>query len=440
MDRHKIALIGCGTVGSGVAALLTKDADLLAQRTGRHLHLAYVVDRDFSRARALGLDERLFCDDYRKALADPEVEIVVELVGGTGVAKTITEEALKAGKHVVTANKALLAHHGPDLLRLAREHGVAVAFEASCGGGIPIIRALYDGLIANRIDALYGIVNGTCNYILTRMIGEGIPYEAALKEAQEQGFAEADPTLDVSGMDSAHKLTIMASLAFGCRVDLNAVPVQGIHRLELLDITYGRELGYVMKLLAVARREEGGLSLVVRPSFISTEHPLAWVSGSFNAVSVYGHATGHTMYYGRGAGSRPTASAIVADIVALVTGTYPRLFQALPLWPDRGTPPTYLPLEATISRFYLRIMVEDRPGVLARITGILGEHDISISSVLQKEVPEGRSTNHVPIVIITHTVGEARVQEAADRIGNLPTVHERPVIIPIVDEHEESIG
>lgn len=439
MNKYKVALIGCGTVGGGVATLLTRDADVLRKRAGIDFELAYVVEKNFTHARELGLDESLFTEDYKVALSDPDVSVVIELVGGTTIAKTITEDALRAGKHVVTANKALLAHHGAELLALARQNNVSIAFEASCGGGIPIIRAIYDGLIANRIDAIYGIVNGTCNYILSKMIKEGSSYSDALAEAQKKGYAEADPFLDVSGTDSAHKLAIMSSMAFGVSVDFDSIPVKGIDELELLDVKYGEELGYVIKLLAVTHRLGDGLCMRVRPAFISTEHPLAWVSDSFNAVSLYGHSTGHTMYYGRGAGALPTASAIVADVVSIANGTYPVLFSSLPLWQDKTAPAKQISLSENSARYYLRIMVEDKPGVMARITSILGEHNISISSVLQKEVPEGSKTNHVPIIITTHTAKEADVEDSVIRMESLDFVEGRPVWISIVDEYPEGL-
>ena len=310
MEKQKlvIALVGCGTVGSAVAQLLVRGKNPLGRRSNVNLDLRYIVDVDITTARETGLDPKLFCDSYQEVLADPSVEVVVELIGGLTVAKETILKALEAGKHVVTANKALLAEAGIELLAAAKERDVTISFEASCAGGIPIILAITHGLIANEISAFYGILNGTCNYILTAMTQAGESYNNALKEAQRAGFAEADPTLDVSGQDTVHKLTILASLAFGKQIEAGAIPVSGIDTLEAIDVAYGQELGYVVKLLAIAKRhEEGGLSLCVRPAFITKEHPLAWVSGPFNAVSIYGDATGHTMYYGRGAGGSPTA-------------------------------------------------------------------------------------------------------------------------------------
>ncbi|MBP7495929.1 MAG: homoserine dehydrogenase [Spirochaetales bacterium] len=435
-----VAIVGCGTVGGATAVLLTRDQELIRQRSGVSLVLKYIVDKDFSRARSLGLDSNLFEKDLERVLADEEVKIVAELVGGTTIAKDITLRALEAGKHVVTANKALLAHAGPELLKKAREKGVTLSFEASCGGGIPIIRALYDGLIANRIDALYGIVNGTCNYILTQMTQRNISYSQALKEAQETGLAEANPFLDVSGMDSAHKLTILASLAFGQWLDLDAIPVTGIDTLKTLDIQYGSELGYIIKLLAVATRLNGKICLRVRPAFISRQHPLAWVSGPFNAISVYGHVTGHTMYYGRGAGGSPTSSAVAADMVSAAIGTQQTFFDTLGLWADRTPRAQQASTDELVSRFYLRFMITDTVGVLAKIAAVLGENYISIASVLQKEMPENRENLSIaPVVIITHKAKEKNIRKALEGIRHLDVVREEPVCIHIMDEHEESL-
>ncbi|HUZ17914.1 MAG TPA: homoserine dehydrogenase [Spirochaetia bacterium] len=433
-----IALVGCGTVGGGTAVLLARDRENLAQRTGADINLKYIIDRDHAHARRLGLPEALFETRLETALADPEVQIVIELVGGTTIARDVIRRSLEAGKHVVTANKALLAHHGADLMAVAQAHNVALAFEASCAGGVPVIRALYDGLIANRIDAIYGIVNGTCNYILTEMIQKGQGYAEALKEAQRAGLAEADPYLDVSGTDSAHKLAIMAALAFGQRIEFEKIPVSGIDTLELIDVTFGQELGYTVKLLAIAQRTERGVSLRVRPSFITREHPLAWVSGPFNAVSIYGHAVGHTMYYGRGAGATPTASAVIADIVSIAIGNAVRSFQSLQIWPDRTIQALQLPSAQIESRYYLRITVDDRPGVFGQLATILGSHSISISSVLQKEPKEGEP-GEVPVVITTHRALEGAILSALAEIDALPVVKRSSVCIGIIDEHEENL-
>ncbi len=360
-----VAIIGCGTVGGAVAQLLTDKRDILAQHIAPTVKLLHICDLDLANARSLGIDESLLTDDLEAVLGDDRVNVVVELIGGTTIAKTVIEKAFAAGKDVVTANKALLAYHGTELYALARANGRCIGFEASCAGGIPIIRALTDGLIANRIDAVYGIVNGTCNYILSEMTTTGSQYQATLAEAQAAGLAEADPALDVGGGDSAHKLAIMASLAFGKQIDFGKISVQGIDTLDLRDVEYGKELGYVVKLLAIAQRQDDGLCLRVRPEFISTDHPLAWVSGPFNAVSVYGHASGHTMHYGRGAGGMPTASAVMADIAAIATGNAGQTFNNLLTWPDLCAPANQLPIEAVNSRYYIRANCKDSPGVLA---------------------------------------------------------------------------
>jgi len=432
-----VAIVGCGTVGGAAAVMLTRDAGLISQRCGTQLDLRYIVDVDFDAARQLSLDEGLFCEDLDKVLGDDSVQVVAELVGGTTVARKIIERAVSAGKHVVTANKALLAHHGTELWALARSHNVCIAFEGSCAGGIPIVGALCGGLLANRIDAVFGIVNGTCNYILTEMTVRGQSYAQALARAQEDGLAEADPTLDVAGIDSAHKLAILAALAFGRRVDLDAIPTRGIDSLDTMDIRFGQELGYVAKLLAIAQRQADGLSLRVRPAFISKEHPLAWVSGPFNAVSVYGHATGHTMYYGRGAGGLPTASAVVADIAAIAEGTAQRQFSALGIWPDQADAANQLPIADVRGRYYLRVMAEDRPGVLARVAEILGRHDISICSVLQHESPHADAG--VPVIITTYEATEGDLQNALQEIDAMDAIKSQTICIGIVDEHEERL-
>ena len=431
-----VAVIGCGIVGGATAKLLVNDSELLNARTGMELRLKYIVDVNFSRAQEIGLDSSLFESNLDKVLADPEISICVETIGGTTIAKDITEKILKAGRQVVTANKALLALHGPDLMKIARENGSAIGFEASCGGGIPIIRALCDGLAANRIDAFYGIVNGTCNYILTEMIQKGQSYADALADAQKDGLAEADPTLDVTGGDSSHKLAIMAALSFGRHIDYNKLSVQGIDTLDLTDVKYGAELGYIVKLLAIAQRKDKGISLRVAPAFIKKDHPLAWVSGPFNAVSVYGSSVGHTMYYGRGAGGSPTASAVVADVISAAMGVTKLQFETMNIWPDRTEPAIQLPVEEFEGKYYLRAMVADKPGMLSKLSAILGNRNISIASALQKEA-DAESSEGVPIVITTYSTTEGDIKNAVDEIAQLDGVNGKPIYIGIVDEHEE---
>ncbi len=434
------AIVGCGTVGTATAKLLT-DGSALQSRTNVALELRYIVDIDFTTARKSGLDTNLFCEDFDTVLEDDSVVAVVELIGGLSVAKEIILKALRSGKHVVTANKALMAHSGIELMAEARKHGVTISLEASCAGGIPIIHSLTNGLIANKITALFGILNGTCNYILTAMTQLGKSYTEALAEAQSAGYAEADPSLDVSGHDTAHKLAILASLAFGRQIELKAIPVIGIDTLQEIDVAYGQELGYVAKLLAIAKRQDSnsgeGVSLCVRPTFITKEHPLAWVSGPFNAVSVYGDTTGHTMYYGRGAGGPATASAIVSDLYSIATGTAQSNFDHF-LWADTVEQAFQLPAEEIESRYYMRVMAEDRPGVLAQIASKLGNNNISILSVLQKEPPEGSKTSAgVPIVITTHRAREGGMRKALEEIDELDAVKGPSICIEIVDEHLE---
>lgn len=450
MDSCVVAVIGCGTVGGATARILVDDREYLRDRTGVDIELRYVVDRDFTNARRLEIPEKLYTEQLDDALSDPQVLVVIELVGGTTIARDFIKRALAAGKHVVTANKALLAHHGTELFGLARENGVSIAFEASCGGGIPIIRALTDGLIANRIDAVFGIVNGTCNFILTEMIGKGVDYEAALADAQRAGLAEADPTLDVSGGDSAHKIAIMASLAFGRRFQFDEIRVEGIDKLRLEDVLYGVNLGYTIKLLAIAQRVGDGYCLRVRPVFISHDHPLSWVSGPFNAISVYGHTTGHTMYYGRGAGGTPTGSAVAADVISIATGAWKHIYAYPGMWPDIASEGRMVPPEEIVNRFYLRLLVQDSPGVLARIASILGDHGISISSVLQNEAPDGSTaadaasaqaagSHRVPVVITVHPALERDLLAAMAKIDELEAVAKGSSIISIIDEHEEHL-
>lgn len=436
-----LAMAGCGIVGSAVALKLLNQRVYYREKTGCDMELRYIFSRSFGKARTAGIDDSLFQADPEIVLADPEVSIVIELMGGVDFAREFVAKALTAGKHVVTANKAMLALHGAELLALARSKDVTLSFEASCAGGIPIIRALQDGLVANQIDALYGIVNGTCNYILTSMSQKGQDYHTALAAAQEIGFAEADPTFDVAGIDSAHKLSILASLAFDCQAEFAAIPVTGIDTLDAMDVVFGKELGYVVKLLAVANRLPGGLSLRVRPTFIATGHPLAWVSGPFNAVSVYGDTVGHTMYYGRGAGGKPTASAVIADIVSVASGVTPTRFSQNRARPDLTHPVVQLPLGSIRGRFYIRCMVIDIPGVFAELASALGRNGVSISSVLQKELPDADgSLDPVPIVITTHTVNEGDLERAISEIDALACTVQPSVCIEILDEFQESIA
>ena len=434
----KVAIVGCGTVGGATAQHLIASKDLIASRYRMEVSLGAVVDRDLTHARAIGLPGSLLSDDLDAVLADESIGVVVELVGGIDVAFGIIERAFAAGKHVVTANKALLAHRGAELYALARSNNVTLAFEASCGGGIPLIRAITDGLGGSRIDALYGIVNGTCNYILSEMDSRAISYDEALSEAQADGLAEADPTLDVGGHDSAHKIAILASLAFGIAVDYDQIPIEGIDSLELTDVSWASRLGYVTKLLAIGERAEKGVSLRVRPCFVRKDHPLAWVSGPFNAVSVYSFPTGHTMYYGRGAGGSATAGAIVADIISVANGGYGAIFASEGLWPDRNKAVEQNAPGSIAGRYYVRAMVQDRAGVLSEIARRFGDHGISIASVHQDEMPEDSDAD-APVVVVTHAAREDDIRAAVEQIDALPETSGSCAVISIIDEPPEQL-
>ncbi len=429
-----VALLGCGVVGGGVVDLLTDDRDWLRRRTGVTFDVRHVVVRNPAKAdRRPGLP---VSTDAAAAIADPAVDVVVELIGGTGVAAEHVTAALTAGKPVVTANKSLLAARGPELFALARRKGVPIAFEASCGGGIPIVAALVHGLVANRIDALVGIVNGTCNFILTQMTQHGWPYAQALAEAQRIGFAEADPAMDVSGRDAAQKLAVLAGLAFHRRVLESDVVAEGIDTLDPLDIRLAGELGYVIKLLAIGERAGGDrLALRVHPTLVHTGNVLADVNGGFNAVSVYGHAVGHALFYGRGAGRRPTASAVVADLVDVALGTAALSARQMNVFPDTLERAAVLPMADLSGRYYLRLTVRDEPGVLAQITAILGRQRISLSAVLQHE--SGTDGQPVPVVITTHEAREGSVKSALTEIDALPAVAGPAVCLRIIDEPKE---
>jgi len=433
----KVGLIGCGTVGQGVVEILRAEADVIARKTGVRLELALVADLEPDGPRQAGVPDDRVTTEASDIIEAREIAAVVELVGGVDVARDFVLRSLRAGKDVVTANKALLAKHGKEVYRTARENGQCVAFEASCGGGIPLILSLRKGLIANRISAIYGILNGTCNYILSEMDSKRKSYAAALSEAQQAGFAELDPTLDVNGTDTAHKLAILASIAFCGDVDLERLHVEGIENLEAQDLAVGRELGYVCKLLGIADRTGPGLSLRVHPAFVKQSHPLATTLGSFNAVSVYGNWVGHTLYYGRGAGAKPTASAVVADLVDLAVGNGRQTFLQFRMLNDVTPPPAYVPIAQLRTRFYVRLMVADRPGVMARITKVFGDHEISLRAVTQHESARPAADGVVPVAVLTHLAPEGQMRQALDEIAALDVVRAKPVTIRVVEEHEE---
>jgi homoserine dehydrogenase len=441
-EPFNIALIGCGTVGGGVARLLVQEPDRLAARAGRPLVLRRVVVRNPDKPRAVPLPRQLLSTDLRDVLRDESIPVAVEVIGGTGWAREAVLQLLAAGKHVVTANKALLAEHGAEIFEAARRHGRAVAFEASVAGGIPIIAALAQGLAANQILALQGILNGTCNFILTNMSENGGTYAEALAEAQQLGYAEADPTLDVDGSDAAHKVAILAQIAFGMAVPVGAIERRGIADVRDMDIRFAHELGYTIKLLAEAwldttPQSSSGpgrrLALHVSPVLLRHHTPLAQVRGAYNAIHVVGDAVGDTLYYGRGAGQMPTASAVVADLIDMAVGRAQRTFQTLRLWSGNGAGIALRPSGTVRSRFYLNVVVEDRPGVLAEIALELAHHHISISSVIQHEPQEEHEGGTVPLVIMTHTALTGDFRAAVAGIDGLGCVAAPSVFYPVAD-------
>jgi len=434
--KVKIGLVGFGTVGCGVARLILEQAGSIAAKTGIHPELACVVDVDTTSPRPVRLPDGILTDNLDRLLNDNSIAIGVELVGGTGAAKDIQLAMLAAGKDVVTANKALLAEFGSELYDAAAENNRCIAFEASCAGGIPIVSAIRSGLAANNINAMYGIVNGTCNYILSNMTSKNEPFSGALAQAQQKGYAEANPTIDISGLDSAHKLAILASIAFGYQITTDNIFVEGIEKVCEDDIRYAGEMGYCLKLLAIGQKEsDGKISLRVHPSFIAKDTSLARVDGPFNAVSIFGDAVGQVTYYGRGAGMMPTASAVVADIIDVAMGNSATIFQHLKLKPKKDVAPFIEKIDNLISRFYIRLMVKDQPGVFAQIGRILADNQISISGILQHE---GRGPdNTVPVVITTHPAQQNKITATAEGLKKLETILPEPVCIRIVDIPED---
>ena len=432
----KVGLVGFGTIGRGVAKLILEDADSIAAKTGLRLELACVVDIDTKSPRPVRLPDGILTNDLNKLLKDDSIQIGAELVGGTDAAKQIQLKMLDAGKDVVTANKALLAEYGNELYRAAHKNNRCIAFEASCAGGIPIVSGIRTGLAANKIKAIYGIVNGTCNYILSNMTARDEDFSQALAEAQEKGYAEADPTLDISGGDSAHKLAILASIALGYEIKLEDIFVEGIEAISKDDIHYGGEMGYVLKLLAIGQKdEENKVSLRVHPSFIARDNSLARVDGPFNAVTIFGSAVGQVTYYGRGAGMMPAASAVVADIIDVALGNSATTFRHLHLQSRNEIASMIEKIDNLISRFYIRIMCKDQPGVIAQWSKILANHQISISGALQHE---GRGPeNTVPVVIATHPTQQRNVTAALKDMEKLDAIGGKPVCIRIVDIPED---
>jgi homoserine dehydrogenase len=421
MEKTKVALVGMGTVGSGVAKLLLDHGDRTARHAGRTLWLERVVVRDLSKPRLADLPAGVLSDDLNSILADPEIKVVAHLLGGLEPARTILLQLLESGKDVVTANKALLAEHGSELFDRARQLGRSIAFEAAVAGGIPIIANISQCLSANQILRLEGILNGTSNFIVTQMEQRQMAFASALALAQQRGYAEADPQMDIDGSDAAQKLAILAHLAFGAWCHWADIPRQGIDQLDPMDLRYAAELGYRIKLLGVAQLTESGLELHVSPTLVRAGTPLAEVRDAFNAVSVVGDAVGPVFYHGLGAGQMPTASAVVADLIDMAVGRAPITFRTLALFSNAQAPRVRVRAHSEVpGRYYIRLAVDDTPGVLAQITGVLGRHRVSIASVIQHERLSESPT--VPLVIMTHEASEGAAIAATDEIARLPVV------------------
>ena len=438
MKPIQVGLLGIGTVGSGTFNVLTRNQEEIRRRAGRGIEITMVADLNVERARDIVGDRARVVADAREIIANPEIDIVIELIGGYGIARALVLEAISAGKHVVTANKALLAVHGTEIFAAASAKGVMVAFEAAVAGGIPIIKALREGMTANQVQWVAGIINGTTNFILSEMRDKGLDFDVVLKEAQRLGYAEADPTFDIEGVDAAHKATLMSALAFGIPVQFDKAHVEGITKLAAADIRYAEQLGYRIKLLGIAKRRDdvGGIELRVHPTLVPAKRLIANVEGAMNAVMVQGDAVGTTLYYGKGAGSEPTASAVIADLVDITRlhtadpdHRVPHLaFQADEL---RDTP--VLSIDQVRTAFYLRLRVADQKGVLSSITSILAASDISIDAVLQRESNEGE--HQTDVIILTHETQEGAMRAALAQMQALPTV-----LAPIVSLRKEELA
>ena len=430
-NKINIGLIGLGTVGGGVARLLRENADVIERRLGVPVVLKRAADLDASRAKALKLGKGIYTKDAHEVIADPDVDVVVELIGGYKPAKKFILEALRLGKPVVTANKALLAMHGEEIYSAADKAGVPVGFEASVAGGIPIIGALKQGLAANDVQSIYGIINGTCNYILTKMTDEGLDFEEVLKEAQALGYAEADPTFDVEGIDPAHKLAVLANIAYGTPVKFSDIYTEGISAIMPEDIQRARELGFRIKLLAIAKVVDGEIEARVHPTMVPEGHLIAKVDGVFNAVYVEGDALGPAMFYGRGAGDMPTASAVVSDVMDIARDILSGASGRSPIlaFTKKGRRRINIrPIGQVRCCYYLRFAALDRPGVLSKIAGILGRHDISIASVIQ----QGRKQRGaVPIVMMTHEAVEKNMRAALAKVDSLDVIADKTVVIRV---------
>lgn len=425
MDAIKVGLVGFGTIGTGAARILLEDAARVTEAVGRPVELACVCDKDVTTQRNIDLPGGLLTDDLSRIVDDPEIQVVIQLIGGTEPARTIMLQLLEAGKDVITANKALLAKHGPELFDRARELGRSVAFEAAVAGGIPIISALSQSLQANRILSIEAILNGTSNFILSQMEERGADYQEAVAEAQRLGYAEADPTMDVDGSDAAQKLAILAQLGFGARCDWQEIPRVGIDMVQVADLGYANELGYGIKLLAVANSTPEGLELHVSPTLVSQMTPMSKVRDAFNAIRVEGSAVGRAFFHGLGAGEMPTASAVIGDLIDTLLGRTAITFKTLNLWGEGRLGEPLRDHRDVPGKFYFRFTVTNRPGVIAEIAGVLGKHAISISSVIQHETEHDKET--VSLVIMTDTATEGAVNDATDEIDQLECVRAKTV-------------
>jgi homoserine dehydrogenase len=440
MKPIQVGLLGIGTVGSGTFKVLARNQEEIKRRAGRGIEITMVADLDTARAKSIVGDGVQVVNDARAVIANPEIDIVIELIGGYGIAKQLVLEAIDAGKHVVTANKALLAVHGTEIFAAAHAKGVMVAFEAAVAGGIPIIKALREGLTANSIQWIAGIISGTTNFILSEMRDKGLDFDTVLKEAQRLGYAEADPTFDIEGVDAAHKVTLMSAIAFGTPVQFDRAHVEGITKLSSQDIKYAEQLGYRIKLLGITRRSAAGIELRVHPALVPSKRLLANVEGAMNAVVVQGDAVGTTLYYGKGAGSEPTASAVIADLVDITrlhTADAEHRVPHLAFHPDSMSDLQVVPMREVVTSYYLRMRVADEAGVLAKVTGLLAGAGISIDAVLQREADEvgGEGSTQTDLIILTHDTREGTLDDALAQLQGLPTV-----LAPIVRLRKEELS
>ena len=432
MEKTKVAIIGLGTVGTGVAKLLLDHGDRTARHAGRIPWLEKVVVQNLDKPRNVDIPEGVLTDNLDAVIEDPEITVVAQLIGGIEPARTVMLQLLEAGKDIITANKALLAIHGPELFDKARLLGRSIAFEASVGGGIPIITNIGQCLTANQVTSLRGILNGTCNFIITQMQDHGADYEVALKQAQDLGYAEADPTLDVNGADTAQKLSILSQLAFGVRGNWEDIPCKGIDNLELADIRFADQLGYRVKLLAIAKLVENEVEMHVSPTLIKKGSPLAEVQDAYNAIRVRGDAVGPVFYHGQGAGQMPTASAVVADIIDTVTGRSQITFNNLELWSESPRPRSMADASQTRNRYYLRMQVTDKPGVMAEITGILGENGVSIASIIQHKADQESLDSKVPLVIMSHETTQSAITKSAEQFTLSENIDSKAVVLKVL--------